>query len=254
MSHRHKSLRKAKRYQSMSRMQCSFVQQTPKKIPAYRFCGSTEPGERISSCKKRAKLQGYSTEYTLGSDHNGLFNFVTKIEHSTNFEMSIPIPTNIITIGENSKSRHFFIHKCWCSSVGNVLKVNIDDLIFEFSYINKMGEVENFKNHISGRALYSMLVACNLKRGPFFVYDATPCKRMNSNTTNEIPQENNNCQNHITNLNQQTTGLILYGSGNSLSQISYSNQLTQNSFTQMSGSNHILYPTNDYFGEQLSQF
>ena len=112
--------------------------------------------KRISSCNKLAKLQGYSTEYNLGSDHNGLFNFVTKIEHSTIFEMSTPIPTNIITMGGNSKSHHFLVHKVWCELGSQSSKVNIDDVIFEFSYVNKMGEVGNFNNHISGKALHSI--------------------------------------------------------------------------------------------------
>ena len=172
------------------------VQQTPKKIPSCKFCGSKEPGERLSSCNKRSKLQGFSTEYTLGLDHDGLQNFVRKIEHGTIFEISTPIPSNIITIGENSKSRHFFVHKAWGKSDDHSSKVNIDDVIFEFSYINKMGEVDTLSNHILGKALYSMLVACNLKRGPFFLYDKTPFKTISNNTDKKI-QQNNDSQNNI---------------------------------------------------------
>ena len=60
MSNRNKSLKKAKRFQNMSRLQYSLVQNTLKKLPACRFCGSTEPGERLSSCQKRANLEGYT--------------------------------------------------------------------------------------------------------------------------------------------------------------------------------------------------
>ena len=174
MSNRHKSLKTGKRFQNMSRLQCSLVKKTPKKLPACRFCGSTEPGERLSSCQKRANLQLYTTEYILGSNHNGLFNFVTKIEHSTVFVKGSHVPTNIITIGENSKSRHFFVHMVWSTPNNQSSKVNIDDLIFEFSYIDKMGEVETLKNQIFGKALYSMLGTCNLKKGPFFCVRQNP--------------------------------------------------------------------------------
>ena len=84
-----------------------------KKKSSFNFCGSTEPGERISSYKKRAELQGIIQEYILGSNHKRLQNFIQKIEHNTIFEMHTPFPTNPIKIGENSKSEHFFIHKVW---------------------------------------------------------------------------------------------------------------------------------------------
>ena len=258
MSNRHKSLKKAKRYQNMSRLQCSLVQKTPKKILACRFCGSTEPGERLSSCQKRANLQGYTTEYIRGSNHNGLFNFVTKIEHSTVFVKDSPVPTNIITVGENSKSRHFFVHRVWSTSDNQSSKVNIDDLIFEFSYIDKMGEVETLKNQILGKALYSMLVACNLKKGPFFVYDKTPFKTFNDEEQTKI----NDFSNNMMNRNPQNGGFLEHCTGNSLSQFSYLTQMSQNSCLQLSEFNNnvrtdihtrdFVLPMGNHFQEQNS--
>ena len=142
-----------------------------------KFCGSTEQGERISSCKKRAHLQGFSTEYIMGTSQNGLTNFVKKIEYNTMFESQNTIPESYLTIGENSKSRHFFIHKVWkMPMMCNELYVPIDNVIFQFSYITKFGEIDEKKSFIRGKALHSMLVACNLKKGPFFLFDNTPYK------------------------------------------------------------------------------
>ena len=93
------------------------------------------------------------------------------------------------------------------------------------------------------------------------MYDKTPFKTR-SGTTNQIPQEKNNCQNNIMIQNQQIAGFLPYGSGNSFSQLSYLTQLSQNSFSQMGEfnntqgkihSNHFLHPTGNYFREQSSQ-
>ena len=54
---------------------------------------------------------------------------------------------------------------------------SINNVIFEFSYITKLGDIDKKKTFILGKALHEMLVACNLKKGPFFVYDKTPLKR-----------------------------------------------------------------------------
>ena len=82
MSHRDKAIKKAKRYHDISRFNASNFQVNNKKIMACKFCGSTEQGERLSSCKKRAKLQGISTEYMLGMSQSGLMNFVKKKKKS----------------------------------------------------------------------------------------------------------------------------------------------------------------------------
>ena len=100
----------------------------------------------------------------------GLSNFVEKIEHTTSFESIDTIPNNYITVGENSKSRHFYIHKVWTQPmVYNSVYVSIHNDIFEYSYITKLEEIDKNRVFISGKALHSMLVACNLKKGPFFV-------------------------------------------------------------------------------------
>ena len=78
MSYRHKAIKKAKRNNEISRFEASMFQSNHKKILACKFCGSTEQGERLSSCKKRAKLKGETVEYTLGRSQDGLINFVKK--------------------------------------------------------------------------------------------------------------------------------------------------------------------------------
>ena len=50
------------------------------KIPACKFCCSTEQGERISSCKKRSYLKSLSVEYVLGSVQGGFTNFLQKMD------------------------------------------------------------------------------------------------------------------------------------------------------------------------------
>ena len=138
------------------------------KLPACKFCGSTEKGERLSSYKKRSFLKSMSVEYVLGSGQEGLTNFfIQKMEHSTMFETNTSNPTNIIEIGENSKSKHFFIHRVWMNNLPMNPKTDIEDIIFEFSYITKFGEIDKVKTQIHGKALYSMLVACNIKKGSF---------------------------------------------------------------------------------------
>ena len=47
----------AKRYNDTSRFEVSMIQSNHKKILACKFCGSTEQGERLSSCKKMNKIK-----------------------------------------------------------------------------------------------------------------------------------------------------------------------------------------------------
>ncbi len=113
----------------------------------------------------------------MGISQNGLTNFVKKVEYNTTYESQDTIPESYLTIGENSKSRHFFIHKVWkMPMMCNTFYVPIDNVIFQFSYITKFGEIDDTKNFIRGKALHSILVACNLKKGPFFLFDKTPYK------------------------------------------------------------------------------
>ena len=88
-----------------------------------------------------------------------------KIEHNTSFQSIDTIPNNYITVGENSKSRHFYIHKVWTQSmIYNSVYVSIHNDIFEYSYITKLGEIDKNRVFISGKALHSMLETCNLKK------------------------------------------------------------------------------------------
>ena len=92
-------------------------QKNQKKILSCKFCGSTEQGERMSSCQKRAKLQGMSIEYTLGNSSNRWNNFIQKIMHNTEFSSVETMPGSYVTFGENSKSSHFFIHPVWQTQI-----------------------------------------------------------------------------------------------------------------------------------------
>ena len=56
------------------------------------------------------------------------------------------------------------------------VKTDMNDIIFEFSYITKLGEIDKAKTQINGKAFYSMLAGCNLKKRLIFLYDKTPYK------------------------------------------------------------------------------
>ena len=147
MSNRHKAIKKAMKYNGISRFEASMFQKNQKKILSCKFCGSTEQGERMSSCKKRAKLQGMSIEYTLGNSYNGLNNFIQKIMHNTEFSSVETMPGSYVTIGENSKSSHFFIHRVWqTQTIYNTMYESINNVIFEFSYITKLGGIDKKKH------------------------------------------------------------------------------------------------------------
>ena len=225
MSTRHKAAKKAKRYHEISLFESSAFQTNHKKVIACKFCGSTEIGERLSSCKKRAHLQSISVEYILGKYQNGLNNFIHKMEHNTEFDSNNTLPETYITIGENSKSSHFFIHRVWHRpNTYPSMYHSIESLIFEYSYINKMGEIEPKKSFIAGKALHSMLVACNLKKGPFFIFDKTSLKNDNAEfrggSTYHNPSQN---------MFSQSTNMSM-----SQSSFDFSNNFTTNTFSQNS--------------------
>ena len=96
------------------------------------------------------------------------------------FESSDSKPSSVIDEGENSKLRHFFIHRAWSETHYNNPKTDLENIIFEFSYINKQGDINENKIQIKGKALHSMFVASNLKKGPIFIYDKTPYKTSNT--------------------------------------------------------------------------
>ena len=224
MTNRHKYQRKVKKYSNNRNISMTFAKGMSKKKSSCKFCGSTEPGERISSCKKRAELQGLSQEYILGSNHNGLQNFVQKMEYNTTFERQIPFPTNAIKIGENSKSQHFFIHTVWSPFDETVSKVSFDSLVIEFSYITKFGSVDSVKKQILGKALYAMLAACDLRNGPFFVYDKTAYK-----------ENSNNVDHNITFINRSIRPVIPNGFIENITPFTQPQSLSQGSyFTPMS--------------------
>ena len=73
MTNGHKyNIQKVKKYSNNRNISTAFAKGMSKEKSSCKFCGSTEPGERISSCKRRAKLQGIGQEYILGSNHSGL--------------------------------------------------------------------------------------------------------------------------------------------------------------------------------------
>ena len=82
---------------------------------------------------------------------------------------------------------------------------SIDNVIFEFSYSTKLGEIDKKKTFILGKALHEMFVACNLRKSPFFKYDKTPLK----STSNGLKMENfkNNSISHFLHNQQVQAGL-----------------------------------------------
>ena len=104
----HKYLWKVNKYYNRRNTASTYAKVIKKKKSSCKFCGSTEPCERISSYKKRAELQGRSQEYILGLDDNGLQNFIQKIEYNKTFEMDSSFHHKVITIGENSKLQYFY--------------------------------------------------------------------------------------------------------------------------------------------------
>ena len=208
MSNRHRIIKKTKKYKSNFQKLDRLIHINSTKIPACKFCGSTEQGERISSCKKRSYLKSLSVEYVLGSDQDGFTNFLQKMEYNTMFESSVSKPTNIIQSGENSKSRHFFVHRVWSQTLSVNVKTDINDIIFEFSYITKLGEIDKVKTQIHGRAFYSMLAGCNLKKGPIFLYDKSPYRSNNETFIGTHESRNNNWSHHQNQLLTQNNSLF----------------------------------------------
>ena len=105
------------------------------------------------------------------------------MEYTTKFDSSDSKPTNVIDEGENWKLRHFFIHRAWSETHYNNPKTDIENIIFDFSYITKQGEIDKNKIQTKGKALHSMFVGSNLKKGPIFIYDKTPYKNSNINSS-----------------------------------------------------------------------
>ena len=80
MSNRHQIIKNTKKYKSKYPKRATFIHINSTKIPACKFCGSMEQGERISSCKKRSFLKSLSVEYVLGSVQGGFTNFLQKMD------------------------------------------------------------------------------------------------------------------------------------------------------------------------------
>jgi len=154
-----------------------------------------------------------------------------KIEYNTNFDKTETMPSTYVTVGENSKSNHFFIHRVWHNpSFYNSFFGSIENVIFEYSYINKLGEIDDRKIFIAGKALHEMMVGCNLKKGPFFVYDKTPFKDSPERFHREI-FTNNTTHNFFS----QNTNLSL-----SQNSIEFYNPLSVNTFSQGSNFNPVV--------------
>ena len=71
------------------------------------------------------------------------------------------------------------------------LYASIENVIFELSCIMILGEVANVKKSIWGKSLHSILVACNLKKGSFFLYNETPYKQTSNSSQMNILLDGN---------------------------------------------------------------
>ena len=81
-------------------IRCYSLYNAIKKNTSCKFCGSTEKGERISSCKKRAKLKGSSVEYILGMSQDGMINLIKKNVNNISYEPQTTIPNSYNTNNE----------------------------------------------------------------------------------------------------------------------------------------------------------
>ena len=102
----------------------------------------------------------------------------------------------------------------------------MNDIIFEFSYITKLGEIDKVKTQINGKAFYSMLAGCNLKKKTIFLYDKTPYKSNTGMMNYDHGNRNINwayAQNQL--LTQNNIFFSQLNNGQSLSQCSNNNEM-----------------------------
>ena len=102
----------------------------------------------------------------------------------------------------------------------------MNEIIFEFSYITKFGEIDKVKTQINGKAFYSMLAGCILKKRPIFLYDKTPYKSNTGMMNYDHGKRNINwtyAQNQL--LTQNNIFFSQLNNGQSLSQCSNNNEM-----------------------------
>ena len=88
----------------------------------------------------------------------------------------------LIEIGENSKPRYFLIQRAWTQTFLLNSKTDIKNITFKYSYITKLGEIDNIKTQIHGKVLNLMVVVYNLKkRYIFIIYDKMPSRSTSQN-------------------------------------------------------------------------
>ena len=95
-------------------------------------------------------------------------NFIKKIEYSTNFASTETCQVVLLQLAKTVNQAIFFIHRVWRNpTFYNSFFSSIENVIFKHSYITKLGEIDDKKNVITGKALHKMMVGYNLKKGPF---------------------------------------------------------------------------------------
>ena len=107
------------------------------------FCGNVNKGENINTCPKRNRYSSNNEEFVLGKGGNDLILLKMSIENQTFFSNNNELPTAIIEKGVPKKGFHFIINKVWRSmSPDSNSEISFQNLLFDISYINRFGEVE----------------------------------------------------------------------------------------------------------------
>jgi len=136
------------------------------------FCGNVNKGENINTCPKRNRYSSNNEEFVLGKGGNDLILLKMSIENQTFFSDNNELPTAIIEKGVPKKGFHFIINKVWRSmSPDSNSEISFQNLLFDISYINRFGEVEQKTDVYSGNLLYSVFASLDMQKSrQTFVY------------------------------------------------------------------------------------
>ena len=171
------------------------------------FCGSNEGGENISNCKKRDKYQKLYYEYVISKTDHGVKHLTTRFQHNVLLSNKQPIPQNVVSLSAGTnKGKHIVIFNVWLKNQLQTKSQLISNMLFEISYINKQGDIEELKRVICGEEFESMMHVMKTRHKKTFIYDATNHSADSSQIQTSLTQEylftqNNECWNNTLNNN-----------------------------------------------------
>ena len=166
------------------------------------FCGSNEGGENISNCKKRDKYQKLYYEYVISKTDHGVKHLTTRFQHNVLLSNKQPIPQNVVSLSAGTnKGKHIVIFNVWLKNQLQTKSQLISNMLFEISYINKQGDIEELKRVICGEEFESMMHVMKTRHKKTFIYDATNHSADSSQIQTSLTQEylftqNNECCNN----------------------------------------------------------